>query len=105
VGRIRGADVTWRHVPASAGPGYFLTGDAAVVLDPAASHGVLRALMSGMMAGHTVRRIVSGLVPEPAAVESYRRWTSAWFHHDVRRLSALYDELDPAWAGRRARTQ
>src|SRR5262249_43132228 len=52
----RGADVTWRMPSCPAGLGYFLAGDAAAVLDPASSHGVLKALMTGMMAGHIIVR-------------------------------------------------
>lgn len=95
LGRVRGADVTWRHVPASAGPGYFLAGDAAAVVDPAASHGVLRALMSGMMAAHAIARIRSGWIREADAIAGYRTWTATSFEHDVGRLSELYRQLDP----------
>lgn len=51
-GPVRGADVTWRMAAQTAGPGFFLVGDAACVLDPASSPGVLKAMMSGMMAVH-----------------------------------------------------
>ena len=54
VGRPRGADVSWRMVERPAGPGYVYVGEAVCVLDPAASHGVLKALMSGMMAAHVI---------------------------------------------------
>ncbi|MGH7678200.1 MAG: NAD(P)/FAD-dependent oxidoreductase [Gemmatimonadaceae bacterium] len=47
----RGADVTWRIARSVAGPGWLIAGDAGAVLDPAASHGVLRAIMSGARAG------------------------------------------------------
>lgn len=97
--RARGADVTWRQVPACAGEGYFAAGDAAAVVDPAASHGVLRALMSGMMVAHAIARIVGGSVAERDAVEDYHAWIGLWFAHDVARLSELYRQLDPgpAW--------
>jgi flavin-dependent dehydrogenase len=52
--RRRGADVTWRIISPAAGPGFFLVGDAVAVLDPASSHGVLKALMTGMMAAHLI---------------------------------------------------
>jgi flavin-dependent dehydrogenase len=91
-GPIRGADVTWRTTRA-AGPGYFLVGDAAAVLDPSSSHGVLRAVMSGMMAAHTIGRLRAGAVDEPAAIAGFVRWTADWFQHDVRRMSALYFAL------------
>lgn len=99
IGRVRCADVTWRLVSESAGPGYFLVGEASAVLDPAASHGVLRALLSGTLAAHIASAIVSGAVPERAATDSYRRWAASWFHHDARRLSSLYRELDASWPG------
>ena len=95
IGRVRGADVTWRHVPAAAGPGYFLAGDAAAMLDPAASQGVLRALMTGIAVGHAITRVISGQVAEPNAARRYRDWLAGWFAHDVERLSGLYRQLAP----------
>jgi flavin-dependent dehydrogenase len=92
---IRGADVTWRCVQPAAGSGYFIAGDAAVVLDPAASHGVLRALMSGMMAAHAVRQIMAGKIDENYAALQYSSWLDEWFAHDVSQLSGLYRQLAP----------
>lgn len=104
LGPVRGADVTWRTVPACAGRGYFLAGDAAATLDPASSHGVLRALMSGMMAAHLCASVISGSVPEDEGAEYYRAWSSAWFSHDTRHLRELYESsgFSAAWheAGR-----
>jgi flavin-dependent dehydrogenase len=93
LGPVRGADVTWRAVQASAGRGYFLAGDAAAVLDPASSHGVLRALMSGMMAAHVCASVMSGSMHEDEGANHYRTWLSSWFAHDVRRLRELYGSL------------
>jgi flavin-dependent dehydrogenase len=99
-GRTRGADVTWRMVINPAGPGYFLVGDAAAVLDPASSHGVLKAIMSGMMAGHLIAQTLTGTCSEQRAALEYSRWLAGWFHTDVRRLKQLYGSLPhpPAWA-------
>jgi flavin-dependent dehydrogenase len=98
LGPVRGADVTWRHT-AAAGPGWFLVGDAAAVLDPAASHGVLRALMSGMLAAHAVAGTRHGRLDPEHAAAGFRRWTLAWFRHDTARLDALYRLLPGRWAG------
>lgn len=89
-GRTRGADVTWRIVAAPAGPGYFLVGDAAVVLDPASSHGVLKAIMSGMMAGHAILQVMQHGLNQTQAARSYSRWIHDWFKHDEGRLRELY---------------
>lgn len=89
-GHIRGADVTWRMVAKSAGSGYFLAGDSAAVLDPASSHGVLKAITSGMMAAHLITRVLHRHVPEDKAIICYRHWLSDWFHHDVAKLAGLY---------------
>ena len=99
-GRTRGADVTWRMVMNPAGPGYFLVGDAAAVLDPASSHGVLKAIMSGMMAGHLIAQTRTGTCSERRATLEYRRWLVSWFHFDVGKLKQLYGSLPhpPAWA-------
>ena len=86
----RGADVTWRIAQRVAGPGYFLTGDAAAVLDPSSSHGVLRAVMSGMMAAHLAARHLCFGDDGQACAEQYQQWLSDWFRHDVVEMSRLY---------------
>ena len=99
LGPVCGADVSWRAVAEPAGPGYFLTGDAAVILDPASSHGVLRALMCGMMAGHLIVQAVRRGAAEALAAAEYTRWLRDWFLVDVRELTKLYARLHPplAW--------
>jgi flavin-dependent dehydrogenase len=92
-GKVRGADVSWRVVVPAAGAGYFLVGDAATVLDPASSHGVLKAIMSGMMAAHLITRIVYHDVSESVAAQMYCDWIRCWFDHDVAGLRALYASL------------
>lgn len=85
-----GADVTWRMVEKVAGNGWFIAGDAAAVLDPSSSHGVLRAIMTGMMAGHLIVRRWSRNASAEACARSYQEWLSAWFHHDVAEMSLAY---------------
>lgn len=96
-GPTRGADVTWRLVPESAGPGYFLAGDAAAVLDPLSSHGVLKALMSGIQAAHLVDLVIGQGVDESRAIQSYREWLLRFFEHDVRVLRESYGRLPVEW--------
>jgi flavin-dependent dehydrogenase len=98
-GKVRGADVSWRVVVPAAGPGYFLVGDAAAVLDPASSHGVLRAIMSGMMAAHLITQIVCYGANESVAAQRYSDWIRRWFAHDVAGLRDLYLRLPepPHW--------
>ncbi|WP_104547055.1 NAD(P)/FAD-dependent oxidoreductase [Chroococcidiopsis sp. TS-821] len=91
--RTNAADVTWRIVEQPAGKGYFLVGDAASVLDPAASHGVLKAIMSGMMAGHIITQIFNHAQPEQIAIQAYNHWLHTWFHHDIQKLKELYATL------------
>lgn len=94
-GKPFGADVTWRTVQPVAGPGFFLVGDAAAVLDPVASHGMLRSLMSGMMAGHLVTCIVHGREAEDSTTSFYKDWFSEWVRKDVATVSDLYRKLRP----------
>ncbi len=91
-GNIRRADVTWRSVATPAGEGYFIVGDAATVLDPASSHGVLKALMSGIMTGHLITQVKQGY-NEDLAAEAYCRWVGEWFQQDVKRLRELYGKI------------
>ncbi len=85
-----GADVSWRVSTAPAGAGYFMVGDAASLLDPAASHGVLKALMSGMQAAQALfDSLQRPPVSIPAQVQ-YSRWVSDWFARDLAQMRHFY---------------
>lgn len=92
-GPARGADVSWRICDDSAGPGWFVAGDAAARLDPLSSHGILKALMSGMMAGHLSASILSGTAAAPDAEAHYRGWLAAGFATDAGTLAGHYGRL------------
>ncbi|HYO66120.1 MAG TPA: FAD-dependent monooxygenase [Archangium sp.] len=98
-GAPRGADVTWSRVEAPAGEGYFIAGDAAAVVDPASSQGVLRALMQGMMAAHLITACVKGTVPELEAARYYRGWVQDMYQRTASALREQYASIPgaPAW--------
>lgn len=93
-GPARGADVTWRIAERVADPGWFMVGDAAAILDPTSSHGVLKALMSGMMAGHLIAAIVHDRAPAHEAAAAYHAWLTGWFSTDAARLREFYRQLN-----------
>lgn len=86
---VLGVDMTWRLHQFSAGPGYFLLGDAAALLDPASSNGVLRALMSGMLAADLAARVLDGS-DESSAARAYIHWIEALYNHQRNSLRDLY---------------
>ncbi|MBT9318008.1 NAD(P)/FAD-dependent oxidoreductase [Leptothoe spongobia] len=90
IGSSKGEDMTWRIGEKLAGENWFLMGDAAAVLDPASSHGVLRALMSGMQVAHMIVVSVQGKISNTLAAKFYSQWLQDWFHSDVSRLRELY---------------
>lgn len=98
-GRSCGADVTWRVVRRPAGSGFFVTGDAAAVLDPASSRGVLKAVASGMLAAHAITEALSF---GGSAARNYSEWINDQFDYDVAGLLALYGRLPkpPGWVVR-----
>jgi hypothetical protein len=69
------------------------------VLDPAASHGVLKAIMSGMMAAHLILRVYAGEATPDAAAATYSAWLREWFRADTTELRRFYRELPspPEW--------
>lgn len=91
--RSRGADVTWRMANQVARPGWFMVGDAAASLDPTSSRGVLKALMTGMMAGHLIASVLQGKAPADEAARAYHAWIADWFAADIKALSAFYRML------------
>lgn len=101
-GCARGANVTWRIVNEAAGSGYFLAGDSAAVLDPASSHGILKAIVSGIMAGHAITNIVGSRQSQEQAVVGYNKWLTDWYRNDISNLKRFYMELPshPAWLDR-----
>lgn len=92
VGATRGAEATWR-ICKSAGPGWLLAGDAAVNLDPTSSKGVIRALLSGSMAGRTGVAILQRGGDAAQGEAAYRGWIEGWFDTDVAALGAMYARL------------
>jgi flavin-dependent dehydrogenase len=95
-GRARGADVTWRMAAQAAGPGWFIVGDAAALVDPTSSHGVLKAIVSGTMAGHLIAATLQGAAPPGATATAYHDWLAAWFAADATRLARFYRDLGVA---------
>ncbi len=89
----RGAEVAWRRAVQAAGPGWMLIGDAAAQLDPASSHGVLKALMSGVAAAHSMSAVLTRGAPERQAANAYHAWLAGGFDTDVQRLAAAYRAL------------
>jgi hypothetical protein len=105
LGPSRGADVTWRMAARTAGAGWYMVGDAALTLDPTSSHGVLRAIMSGIMAGHLIAAVIGGRMGADAAGEAYHDWLARWFAEERAKLAQFYRALgmtafgDPQQAG------
>lgn len=96
---VLGADVSWRLCTEAAGAGYFMVGDAASLLDPAASHGVLKALMSGMQAAQAVFDCLQQPSIQYSAHVQYSRWVSDWFERDLTQMRHFYatHPSPPGW--------
>ncbi|BBM82152.1 NAD(P)/FAD-dependent oxidoreductase [Candidatus Uabimicrobium amorphum] len=93
VTRGQKSDVTWRKMHRAAGRGYFAGGDAAFTLDPSSSHGVLKALMSGIMCGYLIQNIALRRIGEDDAIDYYNNWIAAWCETDVGHLQDLYRKM------------
>lgn len=101
LGPVRGADVTWRRPERVAGPGWIVAGEAAAQLDPASGRGVLKAVMSGMMAAHVASAMLGGAVEGSTAAQAYEDWASQSFRSDTEALAALYGQIGRTEFGRR----
>ncbi len=99
-GPSRGADMTWRIARHPVGPGWLLAGDAAAVLDPASSQGVLRALMSGFRAGTAASEACREPSREPQSLAAYRAWLHAGVAQEAGILRASYEHLQDGRARR-----
>lgn len=88
--RTKGADVTWRMAKILAGRNWFMTGDAATVLDPTSSRGVQKSIMTGMMAGHLTHATLHGKLSPSQAAQTYHNWLQEWFSNDMRKMTEFY---------------
>lgn len=86
--------MTWRMADSAAGSGWYMVGDAAAILDPTSSRGVLKALMTGVMAGHLIAGVLHGRAPADEAARAYHAWIADWFETDVGNLTAFYRMLN-----------
>ena len=57
------------------------------------SKGVIKAIMSGMLAGHMIWQVLINGCSEALAADSYRQIMSRWFQHEVHHLRQLYSQL------------
>lgn len=103
VGPSRGADATWRIAQRTAGPGWFLAGEAAASVDPTSSKGVLKALTSGLFAGRTAAAMLARGAPAEPGRAAYDRWLRRGFEAEVATLATLYARLGAVGFGDLAR--
>lgn len=85
-----GVNLTWQWRRDCAGPGFFLLGDVAKMLDPSSSHGVLSALMSGILCGYLVEGYHRQGVHEAVVIEAYRKWLCLQFKQEQTLLRQYY---------------
>ena len=77
-----------------AGPGYFISGDAACFLDPLLSTGVHLAMLSGLLSAASICSIDRGEISEEEAISFYdKSYRRAYLRYLVF-LSAFYDQYD-----------
>lgn len=91
-GSRKAVDVTWRKAQTYCKENCFLAGDAAFVLDPGSSHGVLKALMSGIMVAHLISKISQNDLVK--IHESYNYWMEQQFVADITKLKELYRDFE-----------
>src|SRR5262249_40695022 len=68
-----------------AGPGYFISGDAACFLDPLLSTGVHLATYAGLLAAASLTSVLRGEVAEEEATDFYH----TWYRHAYERMLVL----------------
>lgn len=85
-----GMNVSWQRRPESVGPGFILVGDTAISFDPSSSHGVLRALMSGIMCSHLLDGLFNQKISQEMLIQTYREWINTQFFREKNTLLRFY---------------
>ena len=68
-------------------------------LDPLSSHGIIKAVMSGIMTGYLISKIKYNSLDEEKAFSYYTNWIVEWFNNDMKNLRNLYlmHPYPPSW--------
>jgi len=96
VGRWRGADATSSRVECPAFENVLLTGDAAFSVSPLSAKGVLRAIMSGIMAAETAQSALRAGRTDLATgqVDGYCDWVADWFGAEADAVEAAHASFE-----------
>ncbi|MCV6600949.1 MAG: FAD-dependent monooxygenase [Cohaesibacter sp.] len=81
------ADATWKLSKRPVSKNLFRIGDAAFRMDPSTGKGVLRAIMSAMMAVHLARHHHMSDLAYCEIERTYTKWLSGWFWSDFKEIS------------------
>lgn len=91
--RLYAADATWRAVVPTAVNGFFAVGDAAGTIDPAAGNGVIRAIMSSIMASHLICQIIKKRISLSEGAALYSAWFNQLYIAQCNDLSTRYLQM------------
>ena len=83
------ADATWKVSREPAQENAFRIGDSALRMDPSSGRGVMRAMMTAIMAVHLIKSVEDGKTDRGTAAKVYAGWITAWFDSDVQELSRI----------------
>ena len=70
-----------------------MVGDAAALLDPSSSHGVLKGLMSGIAAARLAAAVLQHNAPWQEAADAYQEWLAGWFDKDAEAMAQYYRQI------------
>ncbi len=91
--KLYAADVTWKAVTQPALEGFFAIGDAAGTIDPASGNGVIRAIMSSVMAAHVISHVHRRRISLSEGADLYSAWFNQLFVAQCNELSARYLQM------------
>jgi flavin-dependent dehydrogenase len=91
--KLYACDTTWRVVAQPALNGLFTIGDAAGTIDPAAGNGVIRAIMSALMAAHVIKHVDEKRLPLSEGSTAYAAWFHEFYRGQCQALSSRYLQM------------
>lgn len=90
-------NMRWRLFRPIVSKGLLVCGDAAGIIDPAASQGILTAVMAGIAAANCIGNIFNDPSAENILLANYDQWYLGQYENRARQLRSYYQELMPAW--------
>ena len=94
-GKIARSRARWRVLEQPAASNYFVCGDSAFSVDPGSGKGVLRAMLTGILAADSTCHLLHSQLPKDLIIQRYKTFIQDFFNSESEALRERYQLTEP----------